>query len=151
MGTVAAVTAVEVVPEMLLRDLRLRVQAVWFFLMVFLVGAIAGGLGHLSFLHLVKGPLVGRALRVGAAAGAAIGMITWGLTYLAADVFFPFHPKAGYRQALFEVYRSAAIAGPVGGVAASLWVVRHLRRRTGMEEPLGPAGPGTGPVDETHQ
>ena len=135
-GTLVAVTVVEVVPEMLRRDLTLRWQAAAFFAMVFAVGALFGWIGHFLFIYVARGPIVGRAIVVGAAMGAAIGGITWLFTFLGRDVFFPFHPRAGYVEALVQVSRTAMIAGPLGGVAASLAVVRHLRKKTGEKEPL---------------
>lgn len=96
--------------------------------MVAAVGSLFGWVGHLLFVHVFGGSLVVRAWVVGAVMGLAIGVTTWGLTYLLRDFFFPFEPEPGYVEALRRVWIVAAIAGPSGGVVASLGVVRYLKR-----------------------
>ena len=138
LGTAAGVVAVEFIPRMIALDLVVRFPGViWFFVMVLVVGAAGGRIGHGLFLHVAKGPLVGRAGVVGATIGFAIAGTSWSLTYFLPGVLSPFDLNETFRPLMRDALGESLLAGSVGGVLAALGIVRHLRFLSGTREPLG--------------
>lgn len=132
-GTVAGVFAYQVVPDLdRMRRLSIRpLNGSIFLLVIFLIGAAGGFVGHRLFLSM-KGPLEARALMVGTLIGLVIAVVGWSVTYVFRSVMFPFRPFAGMETLIRIWLPNALLAGPVGGVLTASFVVRRLRRRSRM-------------------
>lgn len=140
-GTAAGVLGVEFVPRMMALDLVVRFpNVIWFFTMALVVGAAGGRIGHGLFLHVVKGPIVGRAVMVGGLIGLAIATTTWSLTYFLRDALSPFDFNELFDPLMRDALGESLLAGCVGGILAALGVVKRLRIVTGVREPLGGSG-----------
>ncbi|MGH2812891.1 MAG: hypothetical protein ACRDI1_09290 [Actinomycetota bacterium] len=137
-GTVAGILLYQAIPDLVRFEfLEVRLpNAIWFAVVMFLIGALGGRLGHWAFLHVAKGPIEGRALVVGATTGLAIAVFGWTTTYVASGQLVPLKPFPGSDDLLRSWLPNALLAGPMGGVIVSALVVRRLRRITGRREPL---------------
>jgi hypothetical protein len=136
-GTVVGLLLYQAIPELLRRpELELRVpNALGFLVAMFLIGSLGGRIGHSFFLRL-RGQVEGRALLVGSVIGFAIAVIGWCITYLFKAALFPFTLFDGYLRLLLSWLPGALVAGPIGGILAASFVVRRLRRNTGLRQPF---------------
>lgn len=128
-GTVVGVIAYQGIPDLLRFDhLAIRLpNAIWFTVTVFLIGAAGGRIGHALFIETDGVAIEVRALAVGAAIGFAIALTGWTATKLVPGVLVPLAPLAQADANLSRWLPTALVAGPAGGIVASLAVVRHLR------------------------
>jgi hypothetical protein len=129
-GTLLGISLYQVVPDLdLLLDLQLRpLNSAGFVAVIVWVGATGGYLGHRWFVSWKDPSLLSKAVVVGGVVGFGIAVVGWTITFMARSSLFPFAPF----DAMDDLWRrwllNALLAGPVGGVMASVIVVRHLQR-----------------------
>jgi hypothetical protein len=128
-GTVLGVGLVGIYEMKRHAFLRLRYpQTLWFALMTAVVGTAGGGVGHFLVVRVAKGPMEKRALICGGSVGFVTALCAWAVTFYGREVLSPFESSPQVDVVIRDAGKIAVLAGPVGGITASLLVVDVLKR-----------------------